>query len=118
MTTEPVPAGYHTITPYLPVKGVRGFLDFLKKAFQAEEAQLTVGDDGTIYNAEIRGLLQDRHYPEAQTLANKLSGEPGVPDEIASEARDLSAQADQEMKNIFHKTTVKTKDEVVKKPPR
>jgi predicted Ser/Thr protein kinase len=67
---------------------------------------------------EIRGLLQDRHYPEAQTLANKLAGEPGVPDEIASEARDLSAQADQEMKNIFHKTTVKTKDEVVKKPPR
>ncbi|PYQ63748.1 MAG: hypothetical protein DMF53_09430 [Acidobacteria bacterium] len=67
---------------------------------------------------EIRGLLQDRHYPEAQTLANKLAGEAGVPDEIASEARDLSAQADQEMKNIFHKTTVKTKDEVVKKPPR
>ena len=51
-----------------------------------------------VTHEEIRGLLQDRHYPEAQTLANKLAGEAGVPDEIASEARDLSAQADQEMK--------------------
>ncbi len=67
---------------------------------------------------DIRDLLQDKHYPEAQTLAKKLAGEPGVPDEIASEARDLSAQAGQEMKNIFKNTTVKTKDEVVKKPPR
>lgn len=66
---------------------------------------------------EIRGLIQDKHYPEAQTLANKLAGEPGVPDAVATEARDLGAQADQEMKNIFHKTAVRTRDEVVKKPP-
>ena len=67
---------------------------------------------------EIRGLLQDKRYPEAQTLANRLAGDSGVPEAIANEARDLNAQAEQEMKNIFHKATVKTKDEVVKKPPR
>jgi serine/threonine-protein kinase len=67
---------------------------------------------------EIRGLLQDKRYPEAQTLANRLAGDAGVPEAVANEARDLNAQAEQEMKNIFHKATVKTKDEVVKKPPR
>jgi len=66
---------------------------------------------------EIRGLLQDKRYPEAQTLANRLAGDAGVPEAVANEARDLNAQAEQEMKNIFHKATVKTKDEVVKKPP-
>jgi DNA-directed RNA polymerase subunit F len=67
---------------------------------------------------EIRGLLQDKRYPEAKTLANKLAGDSGVPEEVASQARDLSSQADQELKSIFTKTKVSTKDEVVKKPPR
>ncbi|HSS77562.1 MAG TPA: protein kinase, partial [Thermoanaerobaculia bacterium] len=67
---------------------------------------------------EIRGLIQDKHYPEAQTLANKLASDGGVPEAIAAEARDLGARAEQEMKSIFKGTKVKTKDEVVKKPPR
>jgi hypothetical protein len=67
---------------------------------------------------EIRGLLQDKRYPEAKTMANKLAGEDGVPEATASEARDLAVQADQEMKSIFGATKVKSKDEVLKKPPR
>jgi hypothetical protein len=66
---------------------------------------------------EIRGLLQEKRYPEAQTLANRLAGDAGVPEAVANEARDLNAQADQEMRSIFKKSTVKTRDEVVKKPP-
>jgi serine/threonine protein kinase len=66
---------------------------------------------------EIRGLLQEKRYPEAQTLANRLASDAGAPEAVANEARDLNAQADQEMKSIFKKSTVKTRDEVVKKPP-
>jgi serine/threonine protein kinase len=67
---------------------------------------------------EIRGFLQDKRYPEAKTLANKLAGDEGVPEAVASEARDLAAQADQEMRNLFKGTKMRTKDEVLKKPPR
>lgn len=66
---------------------------------------------------EIRGLLQDKRYPEAQTLANRLAGDAGAPEAVANEARDLNAQAAQEMKSIFKNSTVKSRDEVVKKPP-
>lgn len=54
MSTQPIPEGYSTITPYITVKGARGFIDFMKKAFNAEEVEITTGEDGAIYNAEIR----------------------------------------------------------------
>ncbi|MGE0526207.1 MAG: VOC family protein [Bdellovibrionales bacterium] len=54
MSVQPIPEGYHTVTPYIPVKGARAFIDFLKKAFHAEEIEVTTGEDGSIYNAEIR----------------------------------------------------------------
>jgi hypothetical protein len=87
----------------------------------AKTADLTRKGDEAAWKRrlqEIRSLLQDKRYPEAQTMASKLAAEDRVPDAIASEARDLGAQADQEMKNIFHSTKTKLKDEVVKKPPR
>jgi PhnB protein len=49
-----IPEGYNTITPYLTMKGARAFLDFIKTAFHAEEIEISKGEDGTIYNAEIR----------------------------------------------------------------
>ena len=54
MSEQGIPKGYQTITPYISVKGARGFLNFLKKAFQAEEVEVSAGEDGTIYNAEVR----------------------------------------------------------------
>ncbi len=50
----PVPAGYHTVTPYLVVPDGEGLLAFLRAAFQAVEGSRTVRPDGTIANAEVR----------------------------------------------------------------
>jgi hypothetical protein len=36
MSVKPIPEGFHTITPYLTVKGVNALLDFVAKAFGAE----------------------------------------------------------------------------------
>ena len=33
---NPVPEGYHTVTPYFTVADAGGFLDFLKQVFDAE----------------------------------------------------------------------------------
>ena len=54
MAVSPVPAGYHTVTPYVIVPDGEGFIAFLRAAFQAEERSRAVRPDGSIANAEVR----------------------------------------------------------------
>jgi PhnB protein len=54
MAVKPIPDGYHTVTPYLIVKGADKALDFYKKAFGATEMFRMPGPDGRIMHAEIR----------------------------------------------------------------
>jgi PhnB protein len=50
---SPVPRGYHSVTPYLAVRGGRAAIDFYVKAFGAKE--LSVFQDGDrIAHAELR----------------------------------------------------------------
>ena len=53
MATNYMPEGYHTVTPYLTVKGASDLVEFLKKAFGAEET-FRMGDGGKITHAEMR----------------------------------------------------------------
>jgi len=50
---SPIPAGYHTITPYLIMKDAAGALEFYKKAFNAKEILRSPMPDGKIGHAEI-----------------------------------------------------------------
>jgi PhnB protein len=51
---KPIPDGYHSITPYLTVKGGAQAIDFYKRAFGAEERFRMPGPDGkSIGHAEI-----------------------------------------------------------------
>src|SRR5262249_41759339 len=54
MAVKPVPDGYHTVTPYLTVRGVPKLIDFLKQAFEAREIERMAQPDGTIRHAEVR----------------------------------------------------------------
>ena len=51
---DPVPSGYHTVTPYLVVADAEGLIAFVKAAFQAAEFSRTLRPDGTIANAGLR----------------------------------------------------------------
>ncbi|RSD22133.1 VOC family protein [Amycolatopsis eburnea] len=51
---SPVPAGYTTVTPWIIGHDTAALLDFLKRAFDAEELGRVVGDDGKIGHAEVR----------------------------------------------------------------
>src|SRR5205807_10243853 len=51
---KPVPPGYHTVTPYLIVKGAAAAIDFYKRAFGATELFRMPGPDGRVGHAEIR----------------------------------------------------------------
>jgi PhnB protein len=50
---KPIPDGYHTVTPFLNVKGCAKLIDFLKAAFGAEEVMRMPGPDGSVMHAEV-----------------------------------------------------------------
>ena len=51
---KPIPDGYHTVTPYLIVKGAAAALDFYKQAFGAIELFRLAGPDGKVGHAEFK----------------------------------------------------------------
>jgi uncharacterized glyoxalase superfamily protein PhnB len=54
MAVKPVPDGYHTVTPYLTVRGAQKVIDFLKQAFGAELSHEPIKrPDGTIMHAQV-----------------------------------------------------------------
>lgn len=54
MAVQPIPAGYHTVTPYLVVPGVANVLAFLEKAFDAKVTERMEAPPGTVRHAEVR----------------------------------------------------------------
>ena len=53
MAAKAIPDGYHSVTPYLIVKGAAQLIDFVKEAFGAEETFRMPGGGG-IMHAEVR----------------------------------------------------------------
>jgi len=78
MTVKAIPAGYHSVTPYLIVSGAAKALDFYARAFGAKEKfRLPMGD--IIGHAEI--LIGDSHVMLADVMDDhkdprKLGGTP------------------------------------------
>ncbi len=54
MAVKPIPDGYHTVTPYLTVADAEAQIDFLKRAFGAEEKYRHSDDKGRVMHAEVR----------------------------------------------------------------
>jgi PhnB protein len=54
MNVKPIPEGYHTVTPYLVVRGVAGLIEFLKQAFDAVEIHRLTRPDGGVGHAEVK----------------------------------------------------------------
>jgi len=54
MSLQPIPEGYHSVTPWIIVRGTAQLLDYLKKAFNAVELARIHNEDGSIGHAEVR----------------------------------------------------------------
>src|SRR5258708_39315769 len=54
MALKPIPDGYHSVTPYLIVKGAARAIDFYKKAFGATELMRFPGPNESVMHAEIK----------------------------------------------------------------
>ena len=80
---KPIPDGYHSITPYLIIKGAAAAIDYYKKAFAAIETVRMAQPDGRVGHAEVKTgeavvMLADE-FPEMnivgpQTLGNSPVG--------------------------------------------
>lgn len=54
MSAKPIPEGYHSVTPYLIVRGGAAAIDYYTKAFGATELFRFPAPDGKIGHAEIK----------------------------------------------------------------
>ena len=78
MATQPVPEGYHTVTPYLAVEDAARAIEFYTRAFGAKEAVRMDAPGGKIGHAELeigdsRIMLSDP-FPQASTKPPKELG--------------------------------------------
>jgi PhnB protein len=82
MAVKPIPDGYHTITPYLIVKGAANAIDFYKKAFGATELFRMPGPEGRVMHAEIKigtsPLMLADECPEMGAMAPLPGGKHSV----------------------------------------
>jgi len=51
---NPIPAGYHTVNPYMMTRNVTELVTFLEKAFNGEVQAKTVAPNGFIMNVEMK----------------------------------------------------------------
>ena len=114
MTVKPIPDGFHSVTPYLIVKGAADAIEFYKKAFNATEIMRLEGPDGKVGHAEIqigdsRIMLADEQ-PEMNALAPQSPGSSGVGiclyvenvDEMVSQAIDAGASVQRPLQDQFY----------------
>jgi PhnB protein len=78
---NPIPEGYHSVTPYLIVKGAADAIEFYKKAFGAAELFRMGQPDGRIGHAEIKigdsAIMLADEFPElGHTSPKTLGGSP------------------------------------------
>jgi len=81
MSVAPIPAGHHTVTPYLAVKGGARALEFYARAFGALETYRLMMPDGRLGHAEIRlgdsAIMLADEFPEYGGKApDTLGGSP------------------------------------------
>ena len=82
MAVKPIPDGYHTVTPYITVRGAAAALDFYKAAFGAVEVMRFDLPDGGVAHAEIqigdsRVMLGDESPEFGNKSPHALGGTPG-----------------------------------------
>lgn len=77
----PIPAGYHTVTPYLTCGDAARAIAFYKRAFGAKETFRMAGPDGRVMHAEIqvgdsRIMLTDEMPEQGAKSPAALGGSP------------------------------------------
>ena len=110
---QPIPEGYHTVTPYLCVDDAEAAIDFYRRAFGAKEEVRMASPDGKIAHAELalgdsRVMLSDP-FPQFATRPPKEIGGTSVGvflyvenvDDLFQQAVDAGATPNREPEDQF-----------------
>jgi PhnB protein len=113
MAVNPIPEGYHTVTPYLAVDDAAEAIEYYKKAFGAQERVRMNTPDGKIGHAELEigdslVMLSDPS-PQASTKPPKELGGTTASvfmyvedvDAVVKQAVDAGATVEMEIANQF-----------------
>jgi PhnB protein len=113
MAVQPVPEGYHTVTPYLAVEDATEAIEYYKNAFGAKERVRMDTPDGKIGHAELEigdslVMLSDP-FPQASTKPPKELGGTSVNvflyvedvDAVVKQAVDAGASLTTEVADQF-----------------
>jgi PhnB protein len=84
-----IPDEYHSVTPYLYIKGAAKAIDFYKQAFGAEERMRMPGPDGTVGHAEIQ--IGDSVIMLADAPARAADTRNGVTSSLLIYTEDVDA---------------------------
>ena len=117
MAVKPIPDGYHTVTPYLIVKGAARAIDFYKQAFGATEIMRVPGPNNTVMHAELKigdsvimladeqGTPAGAEYRSPQSIGGSpVSLMIYVPevDKTFKQAISLGSQSKRDVQNQFY----------------
>jgi len=82
MSVQPIPKGYHTITPYMTVRDAARAIEFYKQAFGAKDKGAMKGPDGKVMHAEIvigdSTIMLADEFPEFGSLSPQSIGGSGT----------------------------------------
>ena len=111
--TQPIPKGYHSITPHLVVRDAKRAIDFYRRAFGAQEIMRMDGPEGKIAHAEMKigdsMLMVADEMPGSGNRAPSPSGGSPVGimlyvenvDDVFKQAVTAGAKADQQPSDMF-----------------
>ena len=114
MPVKPIPEGYHSVTPYLIIKGASAAIDYYKKVFGATEIMRFPTPDGQIGHAELKIgdspiMLADEMPGRGYVSPKTLGGTPvsimiyvNDVDSVFKKAVDTGTTVDQPIKDQFY----------------
>jgi len=114
MAVKPIPDGYHSVTPYMIVKGAAKAIDFYKNAFGATELMRFPGPNNTVMHAEIKigdsvVMLADEHESGPYRSPIAVGGTPVSlmvyvedVDTVFNQAVSLGAKSTREVEEQFY----------------
>lgn len=114
MAVKPIPDGYHTVTPYLIIKGAAAALDFYQRALGAREVVRMPGPDGKVMHAEIQigdsMIMLADEFPEMGALSPQTIGGTAVGlclyipdvDAVFQQAVAAGAKIERPLQNQFY----------------
>jgi PhnB protein len=103
---NPVPEGFHTVTPYLVVEDAEACLSFLERAFDGEIVSRHDGPDGTVRHAEARigdSMIMlgqgNEEWPPTRSMIHLYVEDA---DRVYGQALEAGARSIRELETMFY----------------